>query len=212
MIQIRRVMKKILFFLFIGEAFLCRIQAQDKILASRVEVKSPMIIETMDTCLKVIKQCQFFEDGIPSQVLMEYDSRRELYRCKICTQDDINGYIVPSMIKRKNPGWNPYYCYYHDVLFLYFVDDIMILGDIMDTEEIPYALHSKFYEIINEKDSLQYERYFIMTEDVQAYVYCKLLKCKDSKYSISSRPCPCTNHLDVLIDNSVKKVFMRKED
>lgn len=205
-------MKKLLLFLFVGEAFLCRVQAQKQLLASRVDVKSPMMIETMDSCLKVIKQCQFFEDGIPSQVLIEYDYRRKLYRCKICTQDDIYGYIAPSIIKRKNPGWNPYFCYYHDVLFFYFVDDITIFGNVIDTEEIPYALNSKFYIITDENDSLKYEQNFILADDVEAYVYCKPLIGENSKYSISSRPCPCVNYLDVLIDNSVKKVYVRRKD
>lgn len=202
-------MRKILFLLFIVEACLCRVQAQNQLLATRVKVKSPMIVETMDTCLRVIKQCQFFEDGIPSQVLIEYDYQRELYRCTICTQDDIYGHIVPSMIKRKNPEWNPYYCCYHDVLFFFFVDNFTIFGDIMDSEVIPYALNSKIYVITEETDSLKYERNFIIADDVQAYVYCKPLIGKNSQYSISSRPCPCVSNQEVLINDSVRKVFIR---
>ena len=95
-------MKELLLF-FVGVAFLCRVHAQEQILASRVDVKSPMMIETMDSCLKVIRQCPFFEDGIPSQVLIEYDYRRKLYRCKICTQDDWRKRSIPTHLERFNP-------------------------------------------------------------------------------------------------------------
>ena len=96
---------------------------------------------------------------------------------------------------------------YDNVTF--FVDNFTIFGDIMDSEVIPYALNSKIYVITEETDSLKYERNFIIADDVQAYVYCKPLIGKNSQYSISSRPCPCVSNQEVLINDSVRKVFIR---
>lgn len=175
----------------------------------RVSVNSPILHAAMDSCISVLKSCQFFNDSLESAVFVKPISSSDGYVYHmgfLVTTKNENELLCILDFFRLFHDVTPVSCIYKNIPFIFFFnkteDELFSIMDSYDTISFQRLGVSYLYsyEDVNNPDNIRG-----VQNTIEGYVF--LRKSDDGNWYLNTLCCVQVDDSNILYENECVKLY-----